>query len=880
MSTKSTIVRWGAAALMIGMLAGCGGGGGGETTAAAPPPAVVPPAAAPGVAVPTGTAPVTFTALTAAQIAALTPAVTVGGVSISSPPVVTFAISDGATTNNAILGITTSQVRFMLAKLVPGTNGSPSKWVSYGVINSAGTGGQRPNAETNGTLVDNKNGTYTYTFANDVAKLKDKIAGLTFTAPESAADLGDLTYDPNLTHRLVIQMSGGGLENPVNAVYDFIPATGKAVTSTDTQRQVVAIASCNQCHEKLALHGSARIDTQYCVTCHTDQRKFGRTSVASTALAFPALVELAKVDPITGITSYYYSKNTTTTSSSYHPTGTDPTYVGDGETMGDFPRMVHKIHQGHSLVKQNYNYANVVFNNKAFSILGDGQKMCAKCHDNTKAAQADNFNAVPSRLACGACHDGIKFSDGTGTTLAGAATGHVGKAQSSDALCALCHGAADIKVYHQMENITKHNPTIAAGLANFTYEIASAAVDATTNVLTVVFKISKDGTALASVSSPPTGFTGGPGFILAWAFAQDGITTPVDYNNALSATTMQTKGEAKSVSFASSAISTPDASGYLTATISSANGFPVGAKMRAVSLQSYYTQSAGTGGIAANTARHAISVVKEVTGDTVRRKVVDPAKCSNCHEWLELHGGSRVAAPESTVLMCVMCHNPAKATSGRGISDAVWDTYAASGPGFSAADLKMLGEWGVSTTATERALLLPVTSNNMKDMIHGIHSGRDRVNPFRDARDRTGGTPAGSTGAITLLDFRRMDFPGRRQNCETCHLAGTYASVPANALASTYESINAAYAAAATTANAKASYATPNATDKVTSPFAAVCSSCHDSVAAQSHMATQGGMIQVTRATFATNIATPGKGEACATCHGVGRAEDVTVKHK
>src|SRR3972149_4464594 len=120
MSTKSTIVRWGAAALMIGMLAGCGGGGGGGTTAAAPPPAVVPPAAAPGVAVPTGTAPVTFTALTAAQIAALTPAVTVGGVSISSPPVVTFAISDGAPTNNAILGITTSQVRFMLGQPGPG----------------------------------------------------------------------------------------------------------------------------------------------------------------------------------------------------------------------------------------------------------------------------------------------------------------------------------------------------------------------------------------------------------------------------------------------------------------------------------------------------------------------------------------------------------------------------------------------------------------------------------------------------------------------------------------------------------------------------------------------------------------------------------------
>ena len=874
MSTKSTIVRWGAAALMIGMLAGCGGGGGGETTAAAPPPAVVPPAAAPGVAVPTGTAPVTFTALTAAQIAALTPAVTVGGVSISSPPVVTFAISDGATTNNAILGITTSQVRFMLAKLVPGTNGSPSKWVSYGVINSAGTGGQRPNAETNGTLVDNKNGTYTYTFANDVAKLKDKIAGLTFTAPESAADLGDLTYDPNLTHRLVIQMSGGGLENPVNAVYDFIPATGKAVTSTDTQRQVVAIASCNQCHEKLALHGSARIDTQYCVTCHTDQRKFGRTSVASTALAFPALVELAKVDPITGITSYYYSKNTTTTSSSYHPTGTDPTYVGDGETMGDFPRMVHKIHQGHSLVKQNYNYANVVFNNKAFSILGDGQKMCAKCHDNTKAAQADNFNAVPSRLACGACHDGIKFSDGTGTTLAGATTGHVGKAQSSDATCALCHGAADIKTYHQTENLTAHNPTTATGLVNFTYEVKSAAVDATSNDLTVVFKISADGTALTAL--PPTGFTGSPSFLLAWAESQDGITTPIDYNN---------KGvklaQAKNPAIATG-LSGPDSSGHFTSVIPSASAFPVGAKMRSVALQGYYTQAAGTGGIAANTARHTVSAVKAVTGDTERRKVVDAAKCSNCHEFFEGHGGNRVFSKDSPSLVCVLCHVPGMTSSGRSMPDSELNALV-----FTGEKAKILADWGFDNTLPNAALKLPVTTNNFKDMIHGIHRGRERVTPFMDARY--------FRANLTLLDFRRMDFPGKINNCETCHIAGTYTNVSANALASTYESIDGTYgpaiaAGTATPAMANVALGKANPEDKVVSPFAAACVSCHDSVAAASHMATQGGMIQIERGdaslgapaagTWAYNVATPGKGEACATCHGTGRAEDIAVKHK
>ena len=116
-----------------------------------------------------------------------------------------------------------------------------------------------------------------------------------------------------------------------------------------------------------------------------------------------------------------------------------------------------------------------------------------------------------------------------------------------------------------------------------------------------------------------------------------------------------------------------------------------------------------------------------------------------------------------------------------------------------------------------------------------VSTGRDRVTPFMDARDRT---PA----AITLLDFRRMDFPGKRNNCETCHIAGTYNNVSANALASTYESIDAAYAAAitagtATTALAKTALNKANPDDKVTSPFAAACISCHDSAAAQGHVA-------------------------------------------
>lgn len=889
-STIPTLARWGAVALMIGTLAACGSGGGDDTTAAAPAPGGGTTAAAPTVTVPTGAAPVILTETTpAATFAALTPVVPAISVSIASPPKVTFSLTDAS--GNAIVGIgytnqtatatlpSLSNIRFSLAKLVPGTNGSPNKWVSYivttvptyksatdkTIVDAAPRG---PIYDVEGTLVDNQNGTYTYTFARDITKVKDIVAAASLTAPKVAADLGDLTYDPTLPHRVTIQISGNArgtgtntadgsnsgvtavpLENVVNAIYDFIPATGQAIAAADLQREVVAIGSCNQCHEKLAMHGGGMVDTRYCVVCHTDQRKFGYANVASTANAFPALTETATVSATTGITSYRYTPNTR---------------VADGAVSGDFPNLVHKIHQGKDLVKQNYNYANVVFNNKGFSMLRGGQKMCAVCHDNTKAVNADNWNTVPSRLACGACHDGINFATGAGTTLGGLTTGHVGKAQSSDATCALCHASADIKTYHQTENITEHNPTIAAGLATFTYEVKSAAVDPATNDLSVVFKISKDGTALAAL--PPVGFTGSPSFLLAWAEAQDGITTPVDFNNK-----GRKLAQPKTAAVATG-LTGPDADGYFTSVIPAASAFPAGAKMRTVALQGYYTQSAGTGGIAANTARHAISAVKTVTGDTERRKVVDAAKCSNCHEWFEGHGGNRVFAKESTSLVCVLCHVPGMTSSGRSMPDAELNALV-----FTGEKAKILADWGFDNTLPNAALNLPVTTNNMKDMIHGIHKGRERVTPFMDARY--------FRSNLTLLDFRRMDFPGKINNCETCHIAGTYSNVSTNALASTYESIDAAYAAGiaagtATTAMANTALDTANSDDKVMSPFAAACISCHDSVAAQSHAATQGGLIQGTRTAFQTKVATPGAGEACLTCHGAGKAEDVAVKHK
>jgi OmcA/MtrC family decaheme c-type cytochrome len=558
--------------------------------------------------------------------------------------------------------------------------------------------------------------------------------------------------------------------------------------------------------------------------------------------------ETKNVNATTGITSYSYSPNT---------------YVGDGEVMGHFNTLIHKIHNGASLAKSNYNYANVAFNNKAFSMLDEGQRMCTVCHDPALASKADQAYSKPSAKACGACHDGTNFR--TGLAYGSKGKDHVGRAQADDSACVLCHSAAATKVDHRTVNLTTHNQAVTDGLVSFTYLIDSATVDAS-NTVKIVFAIQQQ-TAPSTDKTFATlplssNFTGGPSFLLAYALPQDGITAPADYNNL-----GRSQAQPASVSLASLIATLKPASktGYYEATI--ANGFPAGAKMRSVGLQGYWTQ------VSPAAARHTISVVKTVTGDSARRSVVDATKCGSCHEWFEGHGGNRVIGKETgsaAELICVQCHVPGLATSGRRIPDTganSMTTYA-----WTDADKFVLKEWGLMDSSgqflktTNISLDLPAVTNNFKDMIHGIHAGRDRVVPFQDARDRT--------TVKVLLDFRRMDFPGVLSNCEGCHKAGTYSSVPANGLVSVFESRNDAYVANPSPAGAGASLATANAKDVVRTPFGAACSSCHDNSAAKAHMQQNGARLDVNREDVGVVA------ESCKVCHGAGADFDAAKVHK
>ena len=136
----------------------------------------------------------------------------------------------------------------MISQLTPGASGGSSEWQSYVTRDSAGITDAQATTETatDGTWVDNGDGTYQYTFAMDL----------------TAYPAGP-TYDETKSHRVGIEIRG---QAPItgNGIIDFVPAGG-APTFT---RAIVGNAVCNACHDKFDFHGGPRVDIDYCVTCH------------------------------------------------------------------------------------------------------------------------------------------------------------------------------------------------------------------------------------------------------------------------------------------------------------------------------------------------------------------------------------------------------------------------------------------------------------------------------------------------------------------------------------------------------------------------------------------------------------------------------------
>jgi OmcA/MtrC family decaheme c-type cytochrome len=949
-----------AACLAAALISACGGGAGSAGPAGATgDTGATGPAGPPGTPGASGGAPTSVGSNTLSNTAAITtnaqawaslePTVTVTGVTIASPPVVTFSVVDGFGRPVVGLGNTSKSstatvaslpnLAFSLAKLVPAAAGAPSKWVSYvvttvptfkkaqpdpgGDISTNAAAPNRPSTDNTGTLVDNGDGTYKYTFYRDITAIKTQVAAMTVTAPNKLDDLGDLTFNPALTHRLTVALSGNApgtgtntptgatssvaavpIRHPANAIYDFIPATGAKATAADASREIVANTNCEACHRKLGgipglsadedsagFHGGSRNNVQYCVVCHTDQRRYGQVEA------------------------------TFTTNGAVRTFTTADTRIVDGRAIGNLPNLIHKVHQSSLMVHQKYSFAGV---NLTETTYPQDIRNCTSCHDGsstisrtTKTKDGDNWKTKPSALACGACHDGINFATGTGVTLRDKANGltttniggtgiaHPAGPVADDSQCALCHKSngtfplADIDLSHFA--VTPPNPqnalAVPGGNANtnsawiasgssvgrlppgaiaVTWDVKSVSRNSSKQPV-MVFRWLRNGIAVAlnpfasAAVNPATGqkemwdnFMGAPSAYFVFAVAQDGNTAPADFNASTSGY-LRRIWDGTATGTGAGTLTGPDGSGYYTVTLTGVT-VPDSAVMltggmgysyNATSTQPLtqtnlpdYPVTAATATGQTNRQGGLIVIApntqKVATGYTGRRAIVEDARCNACHQELgtftedAFHAGQR-----NDGTTCSWCHTPNQTTNG----------------------------WSGDSTA----------------FVHAIHASAKRQNKF------------GWHAASTTDGFWDVTYPGILNDCQTCHLPGTsdfsaatsaaavgqvdgidrrlYRAVATGTPAADFK--NSPFITSATAYGSGFSFnagtgATTAAapTTLVNSPTVTACSACHDSADAISHFKINGAAFYQARGTAIT-----GTNETCLVCHGSGRVADIAVMH-
>ena len=529
----------------------------------------------------------------------------VTGVTINSAPVVRFKVTnqDGV----AVAGFGDADLRFNIAKLVPGSNGAPSKWQNY--IN--GTSGTRPvfgsqeRASTGGTLVDNKDGTFVYTFATDIANV---------TCPGPCTEVDGVTplnvsYQPSLTHRVTIQQ-GNSAYPKFNAIYDFVPAGGAVTT-----RDIVKTETCNECHNQLSLHGS-RIETKLCVTCHNP--------------------------------------------GTWDTTGPTP-------QTADFKVMIHKIHQGEELpsvkagVPYNiggHDYSTVIFPYSAVA-LGD-TRACAKCHDGAKTANGDNWKTQPSKAACTACHDNVYFGTAPNPAKPYETESHIALAAAytppftvgpdpTDDMCAQCHVSSnptypDIARVHDLPNLLK-----AEGL-KYVFNIRSVTNTGPGLVPVIVFSVD-------NAAGVPYNIKSDPQFLNSSA----SLSVLVGWNNVDENNTGSNAhpGQPINISLLGSGAANAVDSGGNTYTVNmGGKTIPASGVSGSGRVALYGRVGVDVDGDTAINRVRVKAAYKDfgITDSpaVARRQVVDIAKCDKCHDQVSLHGDARTNEPG----LCVICHNP------------------------------------------------------------------------------------------------------------------------------------------------------------------------------------------------------------------------------
>jgi OmcA/MtrC family decaheme c-type cytochrome len=764
---------------------------------------------------------------------------TITDVTVSSPPVLQFAVSTQA--GNPVAGVPAGAVSGTFTKLVPPASANEvSNWQSYinnlatapGAGGAGGGGVQALQASRDDGVIevedgddivnvtDNGDGTYVFTYTTDVTMVTTPVP---------------ISWEQTYTTRagLEFRINGADVLQPDNPVFDFVP-DGSAISE---EKLISATSLCNNCHQRLGLHGAppgARFTEEYCVTCHNTGSR----------------------DPETG------------------------------ESI-DMAYMIHSIHASAFRDAQDEPYIIIGRGGSVhdYSEVTYPQNVreCENCHNEDDAPQGNAWAENVKALACGGCH--VNTEDALGnprvilrssppdptTGLSTYAMEHVFLQTEPfpDSACRNCHN--DVS-FPDLVTAERHARPEVAAAANFQYNIVNVTNTNEGQNPQVTFSVTNPNDDSfydfkygdeGPFDSESWGGDARLAVMLAWPSedytnldtgsqvagfrpgspAQNVSMDPLAGDGDL----INEESVCENAATGDGCVNNGDGTYTITSTDAVPSDLP-GTTLTAA-MEGHPFEDVDPDPIVEE--RHEIPVTGAVAyyeisdtggqGDP-RREIVSLDKCANCHgELLSLHGSNRT----NKIELCVTCHNA------------------------NATDIGARAEGGVQGEE----------SIDFKRMIHGIHAANVVIYGF-------GGS---------VHDYTHVTYPGELNNCGACHVGNSYYPYDPDTnlrIATTFISDNFDNASfpedVVPTAprTPQRALTLADQEDDLNRTFnATACLQCHTAARSEQHAVAEGARLSVKQDNAGMLLPIPGDPflspvEDCVRCHSEGAlVSDVGVRH-
>ncbi|MBI3099033.1 MAG: hypothetical protein HYY93_12450, partial [Planctomycetes bacterium] len=295
--------------------------------------------------------------------------------------------------------------------------------------------------------VRNADGTYTYTLpalpATYLAPLNDTAA---FTD-------GELTGTALVAGRYTIGIAvykeytvGTQTVKDVANVLIDIPVGSATALADMPAREVVTTANCNRCHQTLQAHDAydgKRRDVRLCVLCHTSGAEDSADPLVTPGVTTDFRVMIHKIHNGSHLPSVNGVTVTALGVKDYTTVAAVPYEIDNDGVQKDFSVVNFPVMPSFNVsMPRDLGYSNLssAAKTKETAILR-GVVACDKCHGDPDGAGAltapaqGTLHRIPSKRACGSCHDDIDWTrpyQSNGLTMA---------ANQADGTCATCHAA-------------------------------------------------------------------------------------------------------------------------------------------------------------------------------------------------------------------------------------------------------------------------------------------------------------------------------------------------------------------------------------------------------------------------------------------------------